>query len=200
MSYDLADPLITVAELRAMLPDETITDATADAIVAQVSAVVRGYCRQGITSASYADQRLPLDFDRDGWFIPLPQRPVVTVSAVEVNGTEVTSPVVDYLRNRVALPDGLPTSAPDGVLDQAIVTYDAGEADTPGDVKAVCLSIASRLVTNPEGAVESSETIGNYAMTVRYATSTEVGAATLLDSEMLVLRRYRGGAGSVRLS
>jgi hypothetical protein len=200
MSYDLVDPLITAAELRAALPDVTISDATATRVIGQVSSVVRGYCRQGITQATYTSQRLALDYDKRGWFVPIPQRPLVSVASVEVNGTAVASPVVDLLRNRVSLPDGLPAIATDGLENQAVVTYTAGESSTPGDIKAVCLAVGARLVSNPSGAVESSEKLGEYAMTVRYATSDAIGPTDLTESELRTLRRYRGGAGSVRLS
>lgn len=199
-SFEAADPyrepLIQPADLTAALPDQTLTDAYAQSIVLRASARVRGHCRQEITRWTWT-QRLPLDYDFStrSWFVTLPQRPVQSVTSISVNGTVVTTAVVDNVRNRVALPDGIPTDAPEGLEDYADVTYVAGRSSVPGDVADVTLALAMRMVNNPTGITSESVTLGSYQESKSYHDDGN----GFLDSELRVLRRYRSSASTARL-
>ncbi len=188
------EPLVQPEDLRQALRDDDITDAAADSAVWTASGLVRGYCRQELTRATHT-QRLPIGYDRRGWFIRLPQRPLQSVTRVAVNGTTVTTHTVDLLNGLVRLPDGVPTTdADEDVEDQALVTYVAGMSAVPGDVKAVALAVAMRLYTNPLGF--RSEQIDDYLVS-RAGTDDDLAGVTLTATEKRTLKPYRSAAGSV---
>lgn len=189
------EPLIQPADLRSALRDSSITDDYAEPVVRRASALVRGYCRQEITRATWT-QRLPLGYSSRGWFVQLPQRPVVSLTSIAVNGTTVTTGVVDKVQNRIALPDGIPTVAPDGLEDYADVTYVAGYQSVPGDVESVALAVAMRLYTNPEGY--RTEMVDDVQLT-RAGADDDLAGITLTASEKRALRDagFRAGAGSL---
>jgi hypothetical protein len=190
--------LITRQQLADAL-QQTVDNSTADLALAAASAAVRSFCRQEITSTTWTAVRLPVDYDSDGWFIRLPQRPVVSVASVSVNGAAVSSPSVDYLRNRIALPDGLPADADDGIADSAVVTYTSGVSDVPDLIVGIALAVAMRMYDNPTGL--RSETLGAYSATRAGADDDVASGGILTPAEQKALRAagYRPGARTVRL-
>jgi hypothetical protein len=186
--------LFTLSELASYLQRDLDT-SSATLAREEAMGIVRDHCRQEITTATHT-HRLPVSYDRRGWFVAVPERPLTAVTTVVVNGTTVTTHTVDLLNSQVRLVDGVPTDdADEDVEDQAVVTYTAGYATVPANVKAVALAVAGRIYDNPQGL--RSRQIDDYSET-RAGDDQDLAGVTLLPREERLLRRYRVGAvGSV---
>lgn len=183
--------LFTLPELASYVQSDVDT-ATATLARAGAQAAVRGYCRQEFTTATWTGVLLLVQYDpRIGYYVELPQRPVTAVSAFTVNGSSAAY-TVDLMRNRVVV-TGPFAVAPDGLEDQALVTYTSGYAEVPEDVKLVALSAAARIYSNPNATTRESVTVG------AYSEDRELAPAQLNEYESAMLRRYRRTVGSVRL-
>jgi hypothetical protein len=149
------------------------------------------------------DDEIDLRYQR-GPDLHLPERPVLAVSAVTVDGAAVT----DYIVTGSAVSwigsglVGVRGFSPElfGVRSwtPAIkVTYSHGYAIDalpepnplgarmlPEEIKTVCLALAARSMTNPTAA--AAETMGGYAV-----THGAVSALELLPAEERILQRYR---------
>lgn len=200
--------LATVADLAAIL-GRTFTaaqESQAQALLDQASSIVRAYVRLDITRATTTDtftmrwsdrQHLgtPFDCNRHGQ-VTLPQRPVETVTSVEVNGTVTQDWWLEqdqlYLRS-------VPWLGPPGAhqAPQVEVTYTHGWDPVPGDIQAIVMQAANRVMVNPSGI--RSETVGGISTTYLIPATGENLAVLLSRTEMRVLDRYRRTAGSVRL-
>ncbi|WP_369190161.1 hypothetical protein [Streptomyces sp. R08] len=129
-----------------------------------VSAIVRREARQLFTRKQTTATLYP-----SCGKVSLPQRPVVSVDAVEgADGWTLRRDTL-YVGN----------------ADEVRVTYTHGYAETPGDVKAVVLSAATRVLTNPLDIRQ--EAAGS--MSVTYAAET-IGAS-LSPADKDLLRDYR---------
>lgn len=137
---------------------------------------------------------LPGTWDADLW---LPQRPVVDVSAVAVDGLALSD--YSWLPNG-RLSRGLVPSGPQyaqawgGPLSTITVTNSHGYATVPGDIRRICLQVASRLIENP--AAVQAEQIGNYSVTY---TRRDTERGSLTPDEQRALRRYRSSASTLTL-
>jgi hypothetical protein len=186
--------LFTLSELASYLQRDLDT-SSATLAREMASGIVRDHCRQEITSATVT-RRLPLTYDRRGWYVQIPEQNLTAVTTVVVNGTTITTHTVDLLNRQVRLVDGVPTDdADEDVEDQAVVTYTAGYSSAPGNVKAVALAVAGRIYDNPQGL--RSRQIDDYSET-RAGNDDDLAGVSLLPGEERRLRRYRLGAvGSV---
>jgi hypothetical protein len=200
--------LVTVADLATSL-GRTFTEQEelqAQALLDQASSVVRGYLRLDVSRATTTDtfrmgrwdrQYLQSPFDcRPGGQIVLPQRPVVEVTEVRVNGT-VTH---DWWLDDVTLLLGsaawqLPPAGHGP--PQVQVTYTHGWDPVPGDIAAIVMQAVNRALVNP-GQVRA-ETVGGESTTYLVPTSGEALGVLLSRTEQRVLDRYRRSAGSVRV-
>ncbi|MER5862200.1 hypothetical protein [Kitasatospora sp. NPDC002040] len=113
---------------------------------------------------------------RTGW-ITLPLRPVVSVDAVTVMGGPLEHAQWELHGDRLRV---LPYPH-----SPALVTYTSGHGSVPGDVLAIVLTLAGRIITNP--ADLRQETAGGVSVT--YAAET-IGAS-LAPVERDQLARYR---------
>jgi hypothetical protein len=171
--------------------------ARADEVLADATAAIKGYTRQTIEAVPNDDVVLRGTWSQELW---LPERPVTAVSSVVIrNGAIFASefPLVadkDYrwdrrgLLRRVAYVTGrllAPASGYwGGEMAYVEVTYSHGFAQIPDDIRAVCLSVASRVYVNPQAILR--ESVGSY--TVQYGRTA---AAQLDDEEKAQLNRYR---------
>ena len=167
------------------------------------SGVVTSYVGQGIEECSYTELRpvtitrrpdadFPAAHPLYSWpsqvgVVDLVQHPVTAVDSVKADG--VTLPADEWYWNeasnsillmewRVAL---------------AEVTYTAGYSPVPEPVRAVCLTIAADMYTNPGGVV--AETVGAYS--VRFA---ETGGPGVNGAMRTILDRFRPRVSTVRQS
>ncbi len=166
-------PLASLDQLAAWMqqaPEELPGGA---ALVLDVaSRIVRTEARTDFTRRSTTATFYP----RDGW-ITLPLRPVVSVEAVTVAGGVVERSGWELVRDRLRV-----IRTP---WTPALVTYTSGYGTVPGDVLAVVLTLASRVLNNP--ADLRQESAGGVAVT--YAAET-IGAS-LAEAERDQLARYR---------
>jgi hypothetical protein len=178
--------LATPEELAAwMQTDVGSLPASASLVLDTASAIVRGEARQHFTRRTTTVVMYPETYR--AWagpvrcFVDLPQRPVISVaSVVDEDGNPVP---FKLKRNTLTL---------ERVCEAVSVTFTHGYAETPGDVKAVVLSAASRVLNNPSDIRQ--EAVGSLSVT--YAAET-IGAS-LAQADKDLLARYRRRAASVR--
>lgn len=126
----------------------------------------------------------------------LPQWPVVSVSAVMLNGFTVATGTWILSGGGKLYRGNLPIfNGPDdwggdlflsswlGPMASVSVTYTHGFDPCPADVTGICLAAAGRLLTNPAGL--KGETIGDYS----YVGGDAV-QGILTEGEMALLDRY----------
>jgi hypothetical protein len=149
-------------------PDEL--PESAPLVLDVASAIVRREARQSFTRGTSS----ALLYPREGWAV-LPQRPVVSVQGVTVAGKPLAPDRWQLVRDRVRVPDDQPVT----------VTYTHGYAAVPGDVLAVVLTLAGRVLTNP--ADLRQESVGSASVTY----SAETIGASLAPADRDLLARYR---------
>jgi hypothetical protein len=194
--------LATVADLATLL-GRTFTpeqELQAQALLDQASSVVRSYVRQDITQATTTDtltmRRADSALHRCAGAVTLPQRPVTDIAAVRINGVETSDWWQDgsELLLRSAVWDQPPAAHRP---PQVTVTYTHGWDEVPGDIKAIVLQAANRVLVNPSGI--RSETVGGESVTYLIPAVGEYLGVLLSRTEQKVLDRYRRTAGSVNL-
>lgn len=145
-----------------------------------------------------------------GWDVDLelPERPVVEVAAVKVNGIVLHTGDFEW-NTRQLMRRGSLIGVPIGGTDQwgrrpgaalgysmhwggpastIEVTYVHGFDPIPDDIRTVCLQAAARPIVNPDGL--QAESLGAYSAT--YARNGSGGPTVLLDDiERKIVRRYR---------
>ncbi|MFE4514425.1 hypothetical protein ACFRMQ_09580 [Kitasatospora sp. NPDC056783] len=173
--------LASMDQLAAWLQrDPTDLPPGAASVLDMASAVVRREARTDFTRRTTTAQFTP----RDGW-ITLPLRPVVRVDSVSVVGTPLAPSEFELVRDRLRVKRYPYTPA--------LVTYTAGYSAVPADVLSIVLTLAGRVVTNPNDLRQ--EAVGGVSVT--YAAET-IGAG-LAPAERDQLARYRRRAAVVSL-
>lgn len=194
--------LATVADLATLL-GRTFTpeqELQAQALLDQASSVVRSYVRQDITrattTATFTMRRADPVLHRCAGAVTLPQRPVVDIDSVKVNDVATTDWWQDGndLLLRSAAWDQPPVA---NRPPQVTVTYTHGWDEVPGDIAAIVLQAANRVIVNPSGI--RSETVGGESVTYLIPAVGEYLGVLLSRTEQKVLDRYRRTAGSVNL-
>lgn len=195
-------PLASVADLAAMLgrtfPPEQ--EAQAQALLDQASSIVRAYLRQDITRATTTDtftmRRSDPTLHRCGGVVTLPQRPVVDIASVSIDGTAT----VDWWQdgNDLLFRSWTWASPPAAHrAPQVEVMYTHGWDPVPGDITAIVMQAANRVIVNPGGI--RSETVGGESVTYLVPSTGEILGVLLSRTEMRVLDRYRRTAGTIAL-
>ncbi|MFF3552935.1 hypothetical protein ACFYXL_05905 [Streptomyces tsukubensis] len=172
-------PLATLDQLAGwMQRDRAELPAGAALVLDVASSVVRGEARQGFTRGTSSATLYP-----DRGAVLLPQRPVIGVQSVR-RGTElVPADRWRLVRDRVHV-----------LGDQAVtVTYVHGYATVPGDVLAVVLTLAARVLGNPRDLRQ--ESVGSVSVTY----SAETIGASLAPADRDLLARYRRRVAVVKL-
>ncbi|MEG8275772.1 hypothetical protein [Streptomyces sp. AHA2] len=195
-------PLATVADLATLL-GRTFTpgqELQAQALLDQASSVVRSYVRQDITRATTTDtftmRRADAVLHRCAGVVTLPQRPVVDIDTVLIDGTATQDWWQDG--NDLLLRSWTWDRPPAAHRPpQVTVTYTHGFDEVPGDIKAIVLQAANRVIVNPSGI--RSETVGGESVTYLIPAVGEYLGVLLSRTEQRVLDRYRRTAGSVNL-
>lgn len=179
--------LITVEELEAFM-GRTFTDAEeaqAEALIESVSAVVES--ETGVSFSITLDDEVRMQADGYG-IIEFNAKPVTAVSVYDIDATEALS---------YATWDGM--SAVYGLQPNQVVdiVYSHGYQLVPGDIKAVCYGVCSRIMYNPSGLRQ--ETVG--AISVTYpGIGGEAGTINFSRLEQKVLDKYRRTNQSMRMS
>lgn len=194
--------LATVADLAALL-GRTFTpeqELQAQALLDQASSVVRAYVRQDITKATTTDtftmRRLDPLPDGCAGVVTLPQRPIESVSGVKIGGAETMYWWLEQNELRLRpLSWYRPPAAHEA--PQVTITYTHGWDPVPGDIQAIVMQAANRVMVNP-GQIRS-ETVGGESVTYLIPATGEALGVLLSKTEQRVLDRYRRTAGSVRL-
>lgn len=200
MAVDDLKYVITVSELNTRL-GVTLSTALGEQACAIATAAISAYTGQDIVWKTHThsldvqygvlpDVDLPaghplLNFGRTVGVVNLPQRPVVSVSAVVADTVDLATSKFywDAARGVLLLEDA--------DVHTVQVTYTAGYNPIPDDIKAVALAIAADEINNPRGVV--NERLADYSVT--YA-SGESGA--LSKRQAAILDRYRGAGGTIR--
>lgn len=194
--------LATVADLATLL-GRTFTpeqEQQAQALLDQASSVVRAYVRQDITRATTTDtftmRRADPLLHRCGGVVTLPQRPIVDITTVLVDGVETLDWWLDGvdLLLRAWSWDHPPAAHQS---PQVTVTWTHGYDPVPGDIQAVVMQAANRVLVNPSQV--RSETVGGESVTYLIPSTGEALGVLLSRTEQKVLDRYRRTAGSVRV-
>ncbi|MFD7996838.1 hypothetical protein [Streptomyces mexicanus] len=194
--------LATVADL-AMLLGRSFTpeqEQQAQALLDQASSVVRAYIRQDITRATTTDaftlRRVdPLRYGCVG-AVTLPQRPVEEVTLVEVDGVATAD---WWLDGSELLVRGWSWDLPPAAHQppRVAVTYTHGWDPVPGDIQAIVMQAANRVLVNPRQI--RSEAVGGESVTYLIPATGEALGVLLSKVEMRVLDRYRRTSGTIRV-
>lgn len=195
----LLPPLATVAQLGALLGQDLsgrLDQATV--LLDMASDVVRGYTRQEFTLGT-TTMTVPLRrSDPLGGHclaeVVLPQRPVLDVTSVLVDGTVPTD--WWWRDDRVYLPHILWRHGQHRP-PQASVTYEHGFDPVPGNVTAVVLQSAARVLVNPLQI--RSEVVGGVSTVYAVPVGGEALGVLLTKAEREVLNDYRRRGGTVRM-
>jgi hypothetical protein len=195
-------PLATVADLAALL-GRTFTpeqELQAQALLDQASSVIRAYVRLDITQATTTDtftmRRADPLLHGCGGAVTLPQRPVVDIASVSIDGVATQDWWQDG--NDLLLHSRTWGRVPAAHRPpQVTVTYTHGWDPVPGDIQAIALQAANRVIVNPSGI--RSETVGGESVTYLIPAVGEYLGVLLSRTEQKVLDRYRRTASSVRL-
>lgn len=147
----------TAEELQAFTGRDYDT-THADAVLAAVSDDIRGVGNQAIDiTASPADTTVVLN---GTWAdsVTLPERPVIEIVSVTVNGAEVASGDWYFHRpDQIVKPGGF-----DGPEYPITVVYKHARAAVPGWLKTLTMRVAARTIGNPSGLLQ--ETNGDYSV------------------------------------
>lgn len=178
---------------RDLEPEESRKSA---ALIRDASTVVRNYCRRDFTHGTTTARFRPR-----GRKVSLPQRPVLTVTAVKAvlsYGTNETITPLAYWSwpggSEVILGDpNLIINAPDWVWDDSEVwceiTYTHGFTEIPDDIRSVVANMVIRNLTAPKGGLIDTEGIGPYQ--VRYSGFVSQGPLGISEPDRQLLNRYR---------
>ncbi|MGW5426880.1 hypothetical protein ACWET9_06585 [Streptomyces sp. NPDC004059] len=194
--------LATVADLATLLGRTFTTEQEqqAQALLDQASSVVRAYVRQDITKATTTDTFVlrRLDPLRDGYAgaVTLPQRPIESVTSVEIDGADT---VYWWLKQNELLLRPWRWNYPPAAHQppQVTITYTHGWDPVPGDIQAIVMQAVNRVLVNPSQV--RSETVGGESVTYLIPATGEALGVLLSKTEQKVLDRYRRTAGSVRI-
>ncbi|MET8706529.1 hypothetical protein [Streptomyces californicus] len=172
--------LATLDELAAWMQREPAELPEGAALVLDTaSAIVRSEARQRFTRGTTTVALAPREH-----VVSLPQRPVTGVELVRADGRELRPDEYRVWRDELWLA---------GSFGSVVVTYSHGYADVPATVRAIVLTLAGRVLTNPSDLRQ--ESVGSVSVT--YAAET-IGAS-LAPIERDQLARYRPRAAVVQL-
>lgn len=179
--------LITVEELEAFMGRTftTAEEAQAGVLIDIVSDVIES--ETGVTFSLVEDQEVRMQADGYG-IIELNAKPIQEVTIYEIDSADEVS---------YATWDGLAAVyglQPNEVVD---IVYTHGYTTVPGDIKAVCYGVCSRIMYNPSGLRQ--ETVG--AISVTYpGIGGEAGTINFSTLERKVLEKYAATARSMRMA
>lgn len=178
----------------------TATEETQATLLLQASArSIRRFTRQTITRVDSDAVVLQGNW---GSVLVLPERPVVSISSVAINGTSLTvnegytwDGGDKLYRGRRTINTGTDPTEPwpyrhelywGGPSAQVAVTYSHGWVDVPEDIRAISCAMVARAMSTPAGV--KSETTGPFS--VSYTAGAD-SAITMTRDERRALRDLR---------
>lgn len=172
--------LITKAEYKAYAGiSSTNKDTEIDALIPKVSALVKTYCRR--TFIDYYNTPNIEYFNGPAMFFPLKEYPVRNVSSVELSvdwGNNYTD-LVEYTDYALDKSRGVVHSTQFDGFPERIngykVTYTAGYATVPEDLKLAVLDLVSYYIRN-DSAIHSNKAPGTNSVQVEYISTTSLPA------------------------
>lgn len=207
------DPLATVEDLEARLGRDLTAEeaARADALLADASALIRGWTGQDFTLV----EGDVITLRPVGTVVRLPQRPVQAVTAVVATGGSEAIPDVPLPAgawtwdgiDKVDIwpPDtswllSLPETWADGALvDTYRITYAHGWDEVPADVVAVVCAMVLRTLLAPSPiAGMVSERIGQYNYQLQQSTGSVGATVMMTQADRDALARYRRTATTIQ--
>lgn len=172
------------ATLASFTGDDDLDGVRGTLLLESASAIMRNHCRQTLDLVSNDEVELRGTALKR---LVLPERPVVDVTSVKVDGTALDSDDYDRVR------DGLWRNARWGGKDTLIeVTYSHGFAANSAAMevfKAVCLQVAARAAANPQSFNSFTAAAGDGVGFGGGGTGTQVLGLT--SAERAILDRYR---------
>lgn len=160
-------PLATSADLAVWLRDPTLEDSEpADLVLAVASSAIRSFCGWGISATTVTSEVLDGTGERSLW---LPTLRLTAVASVIESGTTLTV-VRDYdwtRYGRLIRAGCWPRTA-----RAVTITYTHGYVEVPEVVKGACLIVAAVMYKNPEFQSSRSETMGPFAESISYPTTS----------------------------
>lgn len=179
--------LITTDELAAFM-GRTFTEteeAQAQMFIDSVSLIIES--ETGVSFSAVDDEEIRIQADGYG-MIELSAKPISEVTIYDIDETTALT---------YGTWDGLATVyglQPNQVVD---IIYSHGYTEVPGDIKAVCYGVCSRMMYNPGGLRQ--ETVG--AISVTYpGIGGEAGTINFSTLERRVLAKYSNIMKSMRLA
>lgn len=170
-------------------------DIRAEMLLTLASGLIQDAAGQQIALVTDDELTMPgTNADR----ITLPQRPVVSVTSITLDGSELAEGTDWYLKDNTIYRISSSLSDSDSICggfgsptQTLVITYTHGYAttDIPGLVTSICLEAAVRVWTNPGAVI--AERIGDEDVT--YAPYSDPPRGLLLtDAEERKLRRFFG--------
>jgi hypothetical protein len=202
--------LASVSDLTSYLGGAALDATRAQLVLELATGLIQSETQQTLFKVTGDVVKYPGTWSPEFW---LPERPVTAVSSVKINNLTVVtggytwSSYGQLYRGRLPLGNGpewdefdFSTAIPGanswgGPTSEVAITYDHGYTTIPGDLRALCLAIASRSFSSPQNL--QSENIGNYGYTNQAGTPVGV---TLTDEEKRVCARYRRDIMSISTS
>lgn len=191
----MAELLASAADLRNLLDEteDTLSDDKAEVVLRISSAAVRVAARQTITAVT--NETITLMGDPGRWF-DLPQRPVIDVTSVKIDGAAVS----DWTRfgNRLWRRCGWEVCLGEPAAVEVVYSHGLQDWDDRlGYASGIALTLAAKLFSNVVGATGMS--IDDF--TVQFTqTSTSDLAGTIPPNVVKSLRQaYGARAGLVRI-
>jgi hypothetical protein len=179
--------LITVEELEAFMGRTftTTEESQAEVLIQMASDVIES--ETGVKFSLVEDQEVRMQADGYG-IIELNSKPIQEVTVYVIDSTdEVTYATWDGLAAVYGL-------QPNEIVD---IVYTHGYTTVPGDIKAVCYGVCSRMMYNPSGLRQ--ETVG--AISVTYpGIGGEAGTLNFSTLEKKVLDKYAATERSMRMA
>lgn len=189
----MADRLATPADLASILQSSTVDASTAGLVLDLATGIVQGAALQRLILVE--DDEIEL-LGTTSAFLRLPERPVVEVTEVLLDGEAITD--YEVRGDRLWREDGWQTE--DTCTPSEVgITYSHGLADGDQDLqlaRSFTLALAAGAYTSPGGGAIVTESIDDYS--VRFAE----GVARMELSKPMIAalrRKYGRRAGFVRL-
>lgn len=153
-------------DLQNWLQLSAINSAAATLALDVTSGAIRSFCGWSISQETVTADPLDGSGERSLW---LPTLRLTAVGAVVENGTTLTV-VTDYDWTKYGrlIRAGRWPRTPRSV----VVTYTHGYASVPDVIKGACLIVAAVLYNNPQFLSSRSETMGPFAETASYPTTS----------------------------
>lgn len=196
----------TAQELQTYLTGATLDEeadaewiAQAELLLELVSADIQTAARNRIIAGTMT-AKLAGTWSRD---LLLPQRPVVSVTSVSVNGAAIAAGAYEWNERSLIRtggvdvvngPDGFHWGGPASTVDVAYA-YGYSAETVPLIVKGLTLRVAARTIDQPGGGI-SQESLGPYS--VSYRNTLDAGGSHVSASEGKMLRRrFSTTAGTI---